>query len=193
MPSKKIFKICLAGDGGTGKTTLIATKKANLFQGTASITIGVDFACFPMHIEDHELTFLIFDLGGQSRFQFMHESYVIGTKAALILYDLTRPRTFDHIPHWISLFKADLTSFPILIAGTKMDLVQPADLRYFLRKWQEYYMSFPQKANLLYHGFISSKNYVGVDEIFHALATTLTPKSGFLMEKEIKTTDKIIK
>ena len=175
MFPKKICKITIAGDGGSGKSTMIATKNTEKFQIGASITIGVDFACFPMTIDNISFTFLIFDLGGQKRFQFMHDSYIIGTKGAVILYDLSRPASFESIPKWISLMESEDPSMPIIIAGSKKDLVQPEDLLYFSKKWEEIKRKFPKFARILDHVFISSKDYQSIENLFSTLGRAVIP------------------
>lgn len=165
MKQKLIMKICIGGDGGTGKSTLIQTKRTGIFQSSTPITIGIDFACFPMLIEKESITFLIYDLGGQQRFRFLQNSFIIGSKGAIILYDLTREKTFDNIVHWYRLFSSESCQIPILVAGTKMDLVRNEDLQYFSTKWSNFQTKNPQ-ITIIDHIFISSKNNAGVDDVF---------------------------
>ncbi|QEE17965.2 Rab family GTPase [Promethearchaeum syntrophicum] len=178
MLPRKICKITIAGDGGSGKSTMIATKNIENFNITSGITIGIDFACFPMKIENQSFTFLVFDLGGQKRFQFMHDSYIIGSKGAIILYDLSRPSTFKSIPKWISLMESEDPSMPIIIAGSKKDLIQPEDMRYFLNEWENMKKKFPSFERIIDHVFISSKDYHSVEDLFTHLGRAIIPDSG---------------
>jgi len=177
MLPRKVSKITIAGDGGSGKSTMIATKNTENFNMAAGITIGIDFACFPMKIDNESFTFLVFDLGGQQRFQFMHDSYIIGSKGAIILYDLSRPSTFKSIPKWISLMESEDPCMPIIIAGSKMDLVQPEDMRFFLNEWEEMKRKIPRFEKIIDHVFFSSKDYQSVEQLFTNLGRAINPDS----------------
>ena len=175
MLPRKVCKITIAGDGGSGKSTMIATKNTENFNMTAGITIGIDFACFPMKIDNKSFTFLVFDLGGQKRFQFMHDSYIIGSKGAIIFYDLSRPSTFKSVPKWISLMENEDPYMPIIIAGSKKDLIQPEDMRYFLNEWEKMKRKIPRFERIIDHIFISSKDYQSVEQLFTHLGRAIKP------------------
>ena len=177
MLPRKVCKITIAGDGGSGKSTMIATKNTENYKMTAGITIGVDFSCFPMKIGNTPYTFLVFDLGGQKRFQFMHDSYIIGSKGAIILYDLSRPSTFKNIPKWISLMESEDPFMPIIIAGSKKDLIQPEDLNHYLKEWEDMKRKFPKFERVIDHVFISSKDYQSVEHLFTYLGRAIIPDS----------------
>ncbi len=184
---KTICKIVIAGDGGTGKSTFITTKKGQQFTYSSKITIGVDYACFPVQIEacnHEEMMFLIYDLGGQKRFHFMHSSYIIGSKAAMIFYDLTRPKTFDNITYWHAILCKENPFMPILIGGTKKDLVQPADIRNFNSRWRELKELLPNKHLIIDHIFISSKAYEGIDIAFQKIGEALINRPNIMMEQQ---------
>ena len=99
-------KIVIAGDGGTGKSTLIAAKNTGEFNYASNITIGVDFACLNLEFNNEVFPFLIYDLGVQQRFQFLHDTYITGSKGAIVMYDLTRRKTFENIRKWEPKTKA---------------------------------------------------------------------------------------
>jgi len=177
MLPRKVCKITIAGDGGSGKSTMVAIKNNKNCKMAAGITIGVDFSCFPMKIDNIPYTILVFDLGGQKRFQFMHDSYIIGSKGAIIIYDLSRPSTFKSIPKWISLMESEDPLMPIIIAGTKKDLIQPEDLSYYTKEWESMKRRFPKFERIIDHVFISSKDYQGVEQLFTYLGRAIVPDS----------------
>ena len=51
-----MFKICLFGDGGVGKTTLVNRYLTGVFKTDSSITIGVDFHIKKVKVEDYTIT-----------------------------------------------------------------------------------------------------------------------------------------
>lgn len=185
MQTKKICKIICGGDGGTGKTTLITTKKDQHFPLSPPITIGVDFTCFPIEIDGVEITFLIYDLGGQKRFQFLHNSYLVGSRAGLILYDLTRESTFENLPFWYDLFLKENPNMPIIIAGSKLDLVQAEDVKYYLTQWQNLLYKIEHPENVLDHCFFSSKTQVGLDQLFIKLGSIILERDLWLEQPKV--------
>ena len=168
-------KVSIAGDGGCGKTTLLATKNNGHFQGNSNLTIGVDFACMELSQKGISIPVLIYDLGGQPRFQFLHDTYILGTKAGIILYDLTRSKTFDHVPQWLTLLFNENPQMPIILAGSKRDLVQPEDIIVFRKRWNQIQPQLKGGSNIIDHVFISSQTFEGIDVLFERLTQELIP------------------
>ncbi len=168
----RTYKIAILGDGGVGKTSLIRAKCHQDFDATSNMTIGIDFACVPFEetaeCEDNS-AFLAFDLGGQQRFHFIHDAYIKGIKAALILYDLTRFQSFDNIPNWHSLLQKENPRIPIILAGTKSDLVDTQTIQEFQDYWTEIKGDFPNSDCFINHLIVSAKNQEGIKQLFEKL------------------------
>ena len=123
------FKLCVIGDGGVGKTTLIHRFLSGSYLADLKMTIGVDFHIHRRERGDKSISFQIWDLGGQERFQKMRvfDRYVHGSHAILIAFDLSRLDTFENLPRWIELAQqADLQPILVLV-GTKHDLNREVD------------------------------------------------------------------
>ncbi|MHA1672402.1 MAG: Rab family GTPase [Promethearchaeota archaeon] len=163
----KMFKIALLGEGGVGKSTLLAAKCNQTFNASSKMTIGIDFACVPIEDDpDQPSALLAFDLGGQERFQFIHDSYISGIKVAIIIYDLTRFKSFDNIDKWNDLIMEENPNIPILLVGAKKDLVDSKILDHYLLQFEEKRAEFPNSAKFLDHLFVSSKTFEGIEEVF---------------------------
>jgi small GTP-binding protein len=163
------YKIVIAGDGGTGKSTLIATKHKGTFQYTSKITIGVDFEILQIPYNQKYYSLQVWDLGGQDRFQFIHDAYVKGAKGAILLYDLTRQQTFDHMQHWLDLLYNENPKMPIILAGTKKDLISSHEMTSMQIKLISLYSSPICKYNIKKSLCISSKTMDGIDAVFDSL------------------------
>ncbi len=96
MPKKYILKILTAGEGGVGKTTLLHRYVEGKFSGDTKMTIGVEFFLKEMELDGNQCTLQLWDFGGQERFRFLLDSYVMGAKGALLMFDLTRPMTLEN-------------------------------------------------------------------------------------------------
>ncbi len=175
-----IYKTILAGDAGTGKSTLLQSKLTGKFSPVEKLTIGIDFDCYPIESKPDPVTLLIYDLGAASQFLFIHKAFIIGAKAAIILYDISRIETLYNVSHWISLLQSEYISIPIVIVGTKADLVSKDEIQKINKKWDKLSLSIPKSANLLDHIMISSKNIEDCNKAFsHITKLAVAWKSQF--------------
>lgn len=184
MGSPRLIKIALLGEGGVGKSTLLEAKCHHNFNESSKMTVGVDFACVEMKPnEDSQISaypqsnsesLLTFDLGGQERFQFLHDSYIKGIKGAIIMYDLTRYKSFDSIEKWNQLILNENPDIPIILVGAKKDLISSNDIiEQFRTQFEARLQTFPNKDKFYAHLFVSSKTFEGVEEVFIKLYEAL--------------------
>ncbi|KAG0009981.1 rab32, member RAS oncoprotein, partial [Podila clonocystis] len=102
-----LYKILVIGDLGTGKTSIIKRYVHNIFSMNYKSTIGVDFALKVIQWSpDTVVRLQLWDIAGQERFGNMTRVYYKEAVAALVVYDVTRPKTFEAVTKW----KADLDS-----------------------------------------------------------------------------------
>jgi len=119
-----VFKILVAGDGGVGKTTLLRRYVDGDFDESTIETIGVDFFLKELRSDnvDARCTLQLWDLGGQERFRHLLDSFIMGARGALLLFDLTRMPKIDNIINWVNIVRMHDLNLPILFVGTKVDL-----------------------------------------------------------------------
>ncbi|MHA1932774.1 MAG: Rab family GTPase, partial [Promethearchaeota archaeon] len=122
MPKKFILKILTAGEGGVGKTTILHRYVEGRFSAETKMTIGVEFFLKETMIDDKQCTLQLWDFGGQERFRFLLESYVLGAKGALLMFDLTRMTTLENLEQWLNIVRKGDPNLPVLFLGTKLDL-----------------------------------------------------------------------
>jgi small GTP-binding protein len=119
-----VFKILVAGNGGVGKTTLLRRYVDGVFDDSTIETVGVDFFIKEVFIEDinAHCTLQLWDLGGQDRFRYMLENFVMGARGALLLFDMTKMSIITEILEWVNIVRIHDFDLPILLVGTKLDL-----------------------------------------------------------------------
>ncbi|KAJ5080258.1 protein tem1 [Anaeramoeba ignava] len=116
------LKVGLLGDSYTGKTSLMVKYVENIFEKDYLATLGVNFMEKIVKVSEKEITFSIWDLGGEEQFQNMMPIVCIDAVALLYLFDLTRIDTLSNVKSWIQkAHKLNPTAIPLLI-GTKYDL-----------------------------------------------------------------------
>ncbi len=124
MPKKFIFKIIAAGEGGIGKTTLLKRYVEGKFSENTGLTVGVEFFVKEVDFGINHYTLQLWDFGGQERFRFLLDSYIIGAKGALLMFDLTRILTLKNLQEWVDLLRKYNPKLPLLFVGTKLDLAE---------------------------------------------------------------------
>lgn len=159
-----LYKILLAGEGATGKSTLVARVKTGKFTEGMKMTIGVDFTPYQIKYEGEDYLLQLWDLGGQERFQFMHAAYTLGAHGAILIHDLSRPSTAFKLPNWLKIVtEKNPKNLPVLLVGSKLDLVDVGTAIKFVLD------PFFDQFHSIGHLTISSKTGQGVEEVFTQL------------------------
>ena len=123
--SQRAFKVCLFGDGGVGKTTLINRYLTGLFDMETMVTIGLDIKSKRLEIEGEVINLQIWDFAGEDRFRFLLPSYARGSSGGIFMYDLTNRFSLIHLDDWLTIFEQEQTQpdkIPIIMVGGKSDL-----------------------------------------------------------------------
>ncbi|MHA1729180.1 MAG: GTP-binding protein [Promethearchaeota archaeon] len=164
-----IFKVILGGDGGVGKTSLVHTFMEGSFQTDYKATIGTSIMKKECKFQGWDTTvrFIIWDLAGQGQFARVRQSYLSEAKAGLMIFDVTRPETFDHIDRWHKeIIRGAGVKITLILIGNKIDL---KDERKVTKEQGE---SLADKLGVSYFE-TSAKNKDIVDEAFKMLAFQL--------------------
>mmetsp|Transcript_6101 Transcript_6101/g.8886 ORF Transcript_6101/g.8886 Transcript_6101/m.8886 type:complete len:220 (+) Transcript_6101:115-774(+) len=124
------FKILFIGDSAVGKTSLLQVYFENKNDTSTKPTVGVDFMRDTKIVthrrEKKKLCLTIWDTAGQERFRTLISSYFRSSHAALLVYDVSRPETFEHVENWndqIDQYSTYPNIVKVLI-GNKNDLVK---------------------------------------------------------------------
>ena len=103
-------------------------------------------------IEDNIVKAQIWDTAGQERYRSITSSYYKGAKGCLLVYDISKKKSFENIDKWISQFKetADNNIYVLLI-GNKCDLenereVQSSEAKQLADSWGIEYMETSAKT-----------------------------------------------
>eukprot|EP01095_Lingulamoeba_sp_RSL-Kostka_P002926 TRINITY_DN1383_c0_g1_i2.p1 TRINITY_DN1383_c0_g1~~TRINITY_DN1383_c0_g1_i2.p1 ORF type:complete len:211 (+),score=69.69 TRINITY_DN1383_c0_g1_i2:43-675(+) len=118
-----IFKYIIIGDMGVGKSCLLHQFTEKKFIAESDQTIGVEFGTRIIEISKRKIKLQIWDTAGQERFRAVTRSYYRGAAGALLVYDVTRRETFNHLTDWLT--DARNMTNPntiIMLIGNKSDL-----------------------------------------------------------------------
>jgi Ras-related protein Rab-11A len=119
-----IFKVILLGDSGVGKSTLFERWKNDLYVPT-TITVGIEIYSRYYSCEGKVIQIQVWDTAGQEAFRSITRSYYRDAKGALLVYDITKEKTFENISTWSKDLFDTLdqdVKIPVLLVGNKDDL-----------------------------------------------------------------------
>jgi len=118
-----LFKYIIIGDTGVGKSCLLLQFTDKRFQPVHDLTIGVEFGARMVTIDAKQIKLQIWDTAGQESFRCITRSYYRGAAGALLVYDITRRETFNHLTRWLEEARQHSHSnMTIMLIGNKCDL-----------------------------------------------------------------------
>ena len=97
------FPIVVVGDAGVGKTSLLLRHTGQAFLPVHVPTPGIEFVASHLRLlpSGANVCLEMWDTTGQARFRSVARSCHAGSRACLLVFDLSRPETFDSIPGWL--------------------------------------------------------------------------------------------
>ena len=121
----------LVGDSGVGKTNLLTRFSKNEFNLESRATIGVEFATRTIETETGDvIKAQIWDTAGQDRYRAIASSYYRGATGALLVYDITKKRTFENIERWLTELRTHgQENMTLMLIGNKTDLAKMREVQ----------------------------------------------------------------
>ncbi len=185
-------KICLVGDFGTGKTSLVRRFVDGAFSDEYLTTVGVKISrklveidpksapksetsssepssSAPSSSAPSSVQLLIWDLEGSSKFKGISATHLQGASGVIIVADLTRPETIKHLESHVANFLTVNPKSSIIIALNKADLSPFAEIEQIQKT-----MEFSNLEKILGVYPTSAKTGISVNEIFTKLAHRIT-------------------
>lgn len=117
-----LLKVIIVGDGAVGKTTLATHFAYDKFIEYYKMTIGVDFFTKDVTLGNDVVRLQIWDTAGQEKFAFMRPNYYEGASGGFVVYDVTRPDTFQSLERWLNEIYKKCGKIPLCLLGNKIDL-----------------------------------------------------------------------
>ena len=97
----RIFKVCLVGESGVGKTCIINKFVKNEFNLDEVSTAAASYAQKNIQMEGGKvIKFHIWDTAGQEKYRSIAKIFYKETKAAFIVYDITNKNSFEEIKNY---------------------------------------------------------------------------------------------
>lgn len=125
-----ILKIILLGDVSVGKTSVIERFINNNFKDDYTCTIQAEQKTKIINEDSNtSIRMDIWDTAGQEKFRSLTRQYYRDSQGAIIVFDITKKKTFDSLQTWIDDIK-DYSDkdIPIIIVGNKSDLIDEREV-----------------------------------------------------------------
>ena len=129
---RDVYKICVAGESGVGKSSLLRRYCHNNFDALARSTVGIDLLVKEIRIDNTPVAIQLWDTVGQERFNAVSPTYYRGALALICVFSVVEARTLDALDRWIDDFYQatnrrsdddDTRPAPlVLLLGNKLDL-----------------------------------------------------------------------
>ncbi len=118
------FKVIICGDPEVGKTSTVLRFTDRAFRRIYLQTIGVNISEKDIICKNNnKIIYAIWDIAGQSKYRLVRKHFYQGADAKVLVFDLTRPETFNNIVHWFNDIRGQLKEdLAGMIIGNKCDL-----------------------------------------------------------------------
>lgn len=124
IEEKNRIKLILLGDVGVGKSAIIQRFYDNTFEENILTTFNASFLEKEVTIKGKKVVLEIWDTVGQEQYRSMTQLFVKNSKIIILVYNVTRMKTFESLNYWYDFINKELGSNIVLgLAGNKTDLI----------------------------------------------------------------------
>jgi len=168
---KFVFKVIVLGTEAVGKTSLIERFSQKSFKSEYKPTLGTNIIIKELEHENNVFKFMLWDIAGQKKWNEVRHLYYKGAQGAMLVFDVTRPRTYQDITTW----NEDLASFsgdiPKVLVANKIDLDKNVS--------EEEAKEMAEKIEAVDIIFTSAKTGEAVDKAFVKIGYAIIEKQQF--------------
>ncbi|MHA1193738.1 MAG: Rab family GTPase [Promethearchaeota archaeon] len=94
------FKVVILGDPSVGKTSSVLRFTDNVFLRAYIPTLGLNITQKRFKMKNVSIELVLWDVGGQQKFETIRKQFYEGASAYILLFDLTNAKSFAKIPKW---------------------------------------------------------------------------------------------
>lgn len=164
---KSIIKVPIIGDAGVGKSCLLNQFVNRRWTANYRTTIGTDLLVKEIVVDGQLCSLQLWDTAGSERFQSLGNAFYRGSEALVVVFDVTRPETLEHVAKWRDDFLLhanvdNAETFPIAVLGNKIDTNNRAIT-------QKKALEFCQSLNATYFE-VSAREAINVEQAFQTVS-----------------------
>mmetsp|Transcript_7334 Transcript_7334/g.10903 ORF Transcript_7334/g.10903 Transcript_7334/m.10903 type:complete len:211 (+) Transcript_7334:165-797(+) len=154
------FKIILLGDSAVGKSKLVERYLMDDYNPRQLSTYALTLYRKEISIGDDKSisTVDFWDTAGQETFNRMHPSYYYRAHCCILVFDVTRKITYQHLSDWYKELREYCPSIPCVLVANKIDVDYNVTRKNF---------KFAAKNNLPFF-FVSAADGTNVVKVFQS-------------------------
>jgi len=125
------FNVVVLGAGGVGKSALTVRWVRNVFRENYDPTIEEEYRR-DIEVDGVSSSLEVLDTAGAEQFTSLNEVYIKSGRGFLLVFSLTQEaslREVDNLREQIYRIKGGDTTVPIVVVGTKLDLVNEREVQ----------------------------------------------------------------
>lgn len=158
-------KVCMLGDFGVGKTSLVGRFVRNTFSDQYLTTVGVKVDSREVPLADgRSLKFVLWDIAGKSALDALNMSYLRGASGLILVADGTREATLRAAIDLLMQSRALLPDAHAVLLVNKLDVVE---------RWEVSPATLAELRRSLPVFETSARSGDGVEQAFAELAARL--------------------
>ncbi len=121
-------KILVVGEANVGKTSLVNRIVYNEFCAERNSTEGIEITNWKELINENEITFRIWDFGGQEIMHSTHQFFLTKRCIYLFVVDATQSELSNRVDYWLSIIRCFSEDSPIIFIFNKADKIKCYDI-----------------------------------------------------------------
>lgn len=165
--SAAAFKVCMLGDFGVGKTSLVARFVRSTFSEKYLTTVGVKVDSKEVARPGRDpVKLVLWDIAGRNELDTVSANYLRGASALLLVADGTRETSLTSVLNLLMQSRSVLPDAQVALAVNKADLVE---------RWEVAPPTLLQLRRNLPVFETSALSGAGVEEVFDGLVARLAP------------------
>ncbi|KAH3844390.1 ras-related protein Rab-5B-like isoform X2 [Dreissena polymorpha] len=151
----------------SGKSAIAVRFVSDRFEEKSFKTVGAVYRCKKMEIDDDLVCFQVWDTSGNAKYTEISKMYLRGAHVAMLVYDVTKPSTFEELKRWVDIVEKDDRVHTTVLVGNMQDLPSVVDDEVALALAQSHGMHFTT---------VSAKTGQNVHALFLTIATLTLSK-----------------
>ena len=172
-----IYKICVVGNGGVGKTSMVLRYCENSFKESYLMTIGSNFSTKTVKLPNHpelQVKLQLWDLAGQKHFSFVRPPFYRGATGIIYVFDLSRRSSFADLLEWRDEVEKVIGQKPSILVGNKLDIARQGHREVAEQEGE----ALKGEMHVMKYVETSAKEGDSVESVFKVLTLEILKNSG---------------
>ena len=118
-----LIKLSIIGDSNVGKSNFLFKFIEGQFSPLHVATVGFDYKSKVVFLPQckKKVKLQIWDTAGQEKYMSINKNLFQRVQGIILMYDITKRETFEHLETWINIIKQMTNEIPIILVGNKVD------------------------------------------------------------------------